>query len=162
MSLFFIMILISTSLKSQTISYPVSANPISVSFDSTLLTVQVSDASANPAITITLPGGVYYIPGSFSFKSGSGTVIESGSLTVPIFTIKNATIPFSFTIERRADCAARTLSLDGSTFKDIVKVDGVTENSPLLNTYSIKYATLTITQPTSLTNIVLESGKRGN
>ena len=137
----------------QTISYPVSANPIAVSFDSTILTVQVAGASANPTITVPLATGVYYIPGSFTFISGGGSVAESGSLTVPVFKLTGATNPFTFTIKRRADCSARTFGLAGGTFKDVVKVDGVTENAPSVNSYSIKYPTLTITQPASLTNV---------
>ena len=85
-----------SSIKSQTISYPVAANPISVSYDSTTLTVQVSGASANPTITITLPTGVFYIPSSFTFTSGSGTVIPSGTTAAPVFTLSGATNPFIF------------------------------------------------------------------
>ena len=143
----------SKGLHSQTISYPVSAKPISVSFDSTILTVQVTGASLNPVVTITLPTGVYYIPGSFVFTNGSGTVAVTGTASVPVFTITGASNPFTFTIKRRADCAARTFALAGGVFKDVVKVDAVTENAPLLNTYSLRYATLTVTQPSSVTNV---------
>ena len=146
-------LLAATGLQSQTIGYPVSAKPISVSFDSTLLTVQVTGASLNPVVTITLPTGVYYIPGSFTFTNGSGTVSQTGTSAVPVFTITGASNPFTFTIKRRADCAARTYALGGGVFKDVVKVDAVTENAPLLNTYSLRYATLTVTQPASATNV---------
>jgi hypothetical protein len=152
-----IILFAATAVQAQTISYPVSARPISVSFDSTVLTVQVMGAAVRPVITITLATGVYYIPGSFTFISGSGTVSETGTASVPVFTITGATNTFTFTIKRRADCLARSFALAGGTFKDIVKVDGVTENAPLLNTYAIKYATLTITQPASITNIQLGS-----
>jgi hypothetical protein len=146
-----------TAIKSQTISYPVAANPISVSYDSTVLTVQVAGATANPKVTITLPAGVFYIPGSFAFTNGSGVVVAGGTTAVPVFSITAATNPFTFTIRRRADCAARTYALGSGTFKDIVKVDAVTENAPLLNTYNVKYPTLTLTQPASITNIALGS-----
>ena len=145
------------AIKSQIISYPVAAKPISVSYDSTILTVQVSGASVNPTLTITLPTGVFYIPGSFTITNGSATMVASGITAAPIFTLSGATNPFTFTIRRRADCAARTYALGSGTFKDIVKVDAVTENAPLLNTYNVKYPTLTITQPSSITNIALGS-----
>ena len=147
----------SIAVKSQIISYPVAAKPISVSYDSTILTVQVTGASVNPTITITLPSGVFYIPGSFILTNGSATTVASGNTATPIFTLSGATNPFTFTIRRRADCASRTYALGGGTFKDIVKVDAVTENAPLLNTYNVKYPTLTITQPTSITNTALGS-----
>ena len=156
-AIFTICLLATPGLQSQTISYPVSAKPISVSFDSTLLTVQVAGASVNPVVTITLPTGVYYIPGSFTFTNGSGTVSQTGTSIVPVFTITGASNPFTFTIKRRADCAARTYALGGGVFKDVVKVDANTENAPLLNTYSLRYATLTVAQPASLTNVQLGS-----
>ena len=153
----FAILITTVSVKSQTISYPVSANAISVCFDSTLLTVQVTGATSNPNITVTLPSGIFYIPGSFNFIAGNGSVSESGTSSVPVFTITGATSSFTFTIKRRADCTARSFALAGGTFKDIVKVDAVVENAPLLNSYNVKYATLTITQPASVTNVVLGS-----
>ncbi len=152
-----ICLLAAARLQSQSISYPVSAKPISVSFDSTLLTVQVAGASSNPVVTITFPTGVYYVPGSFTFTTGSGTASQAGTTSVPVFTITGASNSFTFTIKRRADCAARIYALGGGVFKDVVKVDGVTENAPLLNTYSLRYATLTVAQPASITNVQLGS-----
>lgn len=156
-SLLFHLLIAPAFLKAQTISYPAPASPVSVGYDSTLLTVQVTGASANPTITISLPVGIYYVAGSFRFTSGNATVTESGTLTVPVFKLTGASNPFVFTIKRRADCNARTFGLSGGTFKDVVTVDAVTENTPLLNTYSIKYPTLTITQPASLTNVTVGS-----
>ena len=141
----------------QIISYPVAARPVAVCFDSTILTVQVSAAAAASTVTITLPTGVFYIPGSFTFTSGSGVVVPGGTLVMPVFNITGASSSFIFTIRRRAACAARTFALGGGTFKDIVKVNAVIENAPLLNTYNVKYPTLTITQPASITNIALGS-----
>lgn len=153
------LLLCTIGIKAQSISYPAASENISVCFDSTKLTVAVTGASATVPITIDLPTGVSYIPSSFTFTAGSGTVVEAGTPNVPVFNLTGATSAFTFTIKRRADCSARAFALGGGNFKDEVTVGSVSEIDPATNAYVVKYPSLNITQPASLTNVALGSNQ---
>jgi gliding motility-associated-like protein len=147
-----------------TISYPVPAQKITRSLDSSLLTVEIGFTGSCTAtqVTIALPASVIYIAGSVVKTNGHGpaiTIAESdiSNLSAPIFSLSNVTAPgdITFTIKRQADCGAL---ISG---KDTVKVTGgcgtAIENVAGVNTYSLLTPTLSIVPPATITNAFLNT-----
>jgi hypothetical protein len=134
-----------------TIAYPKVADSITRALDSTLLTVKVAFGAScnNTKLTIKMPLGVEYIPNSVTKIDGdvpSISIVESNvsNKRVPIFNLTgiSAASDITFTVKRKADCAA------GISGKDTILVIGdcgsFLENGNNINTYNILSPALSI------------------
>jgi hypothetical protein len=144
------------------IAYPSSAQSITRSLDSTLLTVQLAFGAACNATTVTVkfPTGVEYIPGSvIKTAGGSITIAESNitDKTKPIFSLNGINSPgdITFTVKRKADCGS------GAGGKDTIAVTGscgtLTEAAPNINSYNLLSPAISITAPVAISNAYIGS-----
>lgn len=166
-----IMVFTQKSVAQTLVGYPTPAQQVEVCNGSSLLTVRLDISIASTTgciVSIDLPDGISYVPSTVVALAGttsSGmTIIENGGTpNIPVFTV-NKSGGFivgnfiTFTIARKADCLSKTRSDAGVVFKDIISttINGTTntENSPTLNAYLIKYATLSFVAPVTQTNAV--------
>lgn len=148
------------------ISYPVGAGSMIVCQTTADLTVRI-DVIANSntnKVTIDLSPGVEYVPGSVSKTGGTSTltIAESNisNLNRPVFAINpNALVPgnwIEFKIKRGASCTTYSWVREGNVPKDTVTIAGsagtVIENSASINQYNVTFPTLTLQQPSTVSN----------
>jgi len=131
-----------------------------------LLQVQLDAAAASTtgaSITVQLPTGIEYVPGSITTVSSTAALTiseDGGTANAPKFKIDQSVIAVAdrivFTLRRSAACAARTFILGGGTFRDSVSatIGGATtsENS---STYQVDYPVFSFIQPATQTNAVV-------
>lgn len=145
-----------------------TANPrsLTVAGESSLLQVQLDVSTSSTAgadVVIQLPTGVEYVSGSVALVSTNAnlTITENGgTANAPQFKIgpNNLTAGnrIVFTIERKANCAARSYILGGGTFKDSVSAtiagNTTTENS---SSYQVVYPVFSLIQPANQSNAVV-------
>jgi Secretion system C-terminal sorting domain len=167
--LFFLLIVIfgGRKLHSQVISYSIPAQSITRGLDTTSLTVRVDFPNCNNStISVVLgatntPGLIQYIPGTVQKIGGTASlsIIESNisNLASPVFSIGNTTAGeyIEFTIKRRAYCGTAVSS------KDNIVVNGTncsfSETDPNVNSYNLLAPSLSITPPSSITNVIVGS-----
>jgi len=139
------------------ISYPKQARSLTTcrGADSLFVRLDATQASTNGLVTINLPPGTTYIPGSVQKISGSIVSISEqniGNLNQPVFGIGTVVLGdfIVFRIAREAaDCAARQFVINGGVMKDSIVVASsagtVREESPTVNSYNLRYASLSLT-----------------
>ncbi len=151
----------------QVITYSTPAQSITRGLDSTLLTVRIDFPNCNNLTIATqlgatnAPGLIQYIPGTVQKIGGTASlsIVESNisNLASPVFSIGNVTAGeyIEFTILRRAYCGTAVSS------KDNIVVSGsncsFSETDPNVNSYNLLAPSLSITQPASLTNVIVGS-----
>jgi hypothetical protein len=145
------------------IAYPSSAQSITRSLDSTLLTVQLAFGAACNATTVTVkfPAGVEYIAGSVAKTAGSSSItITESDITdrrKPIFILTGIITPgdITFTVKRRADCGS------AAGGKDTILVTGscgtLTEAAPNVNSYNLLSPAISINAPSAIANSYINS-----
>ncbi len=150
------------------IKYPTAAQGISVCLNTSLLTVRVdvgAITTSNDTVTINLPPGISYIPGTVTKIGGTDTlgITEAGGTSEsPMFKITPVTLTAGqnivFSLQRQANCFARSYAIEGGIFKDTVTVKGTagtsTENDPSVNAYNVNYPSISITKPFTVNNTV--------
>jgi hypothetical protein len=158
------------------IQYPAAAQGMTTCLNPSLLTVRVDVSVAstgNNVVTITLPPGVTYVPGSVTKTGGTPALTIAdlgGTPSAPTFQLGPNTLAAGnfiiFTIQRQAGCASRTHALGGGTFKDNVSVTGTAgttvENDPALNPYNVNFPSFVLTQPAPVTNAYVGPGHSFN
>ncbi len=153
-----------------TIDYPSPAAGLSVCQDNSELTVEITitnNDADNCNITLELPPGIVYVPGSVATVSSNNglTVFEESiaDLNAPIIRITPPDLiagdMVTFTITRTADCEALLAAQAGTVFKDSVYVNSdlglvVSELDPLINSYDVLFPSMSLLQPPSVTGAV--------
>ncbi|MBP7848732.1 MAG: SprB repeat-containing protein [Lentimicrobiaceae bacterium] len=151
------------------ISYPAAAEGMTICRDTALLHVRI-EVTLNTAfdtVTITLPPGISYVPGSIvtldSNRIGLSMKEAGGTLGVPRFAFNTTNLQTNdfveFTIERQADCDAYVHANTGGVFKDIVRVSGssgsVVDSNVTVNAYNVGYPIISFIQPLALNDVVI-------
>lgn len=143
-----------------TVTYPVQSQDVVACQAGSTLRVRIDfidGAADNPSVTIDLPPGIEYQPGSLSTNGGNLTIAEGNLMNAnqPQFVITPAAINAAdfvdFSISRTGRCDAVSFSDGGGSFKDVVIVNTdagqVVENNPTDNSYSLLAASLSIVYP---------------
>ncbi len=150
------------------IKYPTAAQEITVCLNTSLLTVRVDISvisTSNDTVIINLPPGISYVPGSVIKTGGTdvlGIAEAGGTPEAPKFKISPDTLTagqnITFSLQRKANCLARSNAIDGGVFKDNVTVKGSAgtsrENDPSVNAYNVNYPSISITQPSTVNKTV--------
>ena len=145
-----------------------TGNPrnLTVCNGSSMLQVKLSAAMASTngaTVKIDLPDGVNYVPGTVAVVSSNAglTLVETNitNLNIPEFSIPQANIAIGneivFTIQRTADCVARTRVIAGAIFQDTVSAQiGTTISTRVSGSYTVNYPVLNFSQPATQTNAV--------
>ncbi|MBL7810839.1 MAG: T9SS type A sorting domain-containing protein [Bacteroidetes bacterium] len=139
--------------------YPTAAGDLTRGYGNSALTVQVAwTATCNgDTITIRLPEGITYVPGSVTKTGGTQTIAEAdiSNLRTPRFVVSNitGTGDIIFTILRKAGCGSL------ASGKDSVYVKGscgtAQETSGIVNTYNIFAPSISLTPPAAIGNAVI-------
>lgn len=120
--------------------------------------VVTNNGADNMTVTLGLPPGIFYEPGSISVVATSGglTVAENDitDRSAPVFTISPADLTIGNSVTLQWDrrngmtCDAYDSAIAGGIFKDEIRVTtdlGLTEEvDPVLNTYNLLFASLSL------------------
>ena len=176
--LFFVLAFCSAFAQSFLINFPAfstapTKNPqdITIANGTSKLQVQMvarASSASGATVTIQLAPGIEYITGTatvVSTNAGLTITDNGGTPNAPQFKIADASggiansNTITFTIERKAVCAARSEVLLGTIFKDTVTgtVTGSPASSETSGVYAVKYAVLSFTQPAPLNNAVINT-----
>jgi len=168
---FFFLFLTLTSFVGQAqfiIKYPTTAQEITVCLNASLLTVRVDIGAlttSNDTVIINLPPGISYVPGSVIKTEGTdilGIVEAGGTPEAPMFKISPDTLTagqnITFSLQRNANCLARSNAINGGVFKDNITVRGSAgtsvESDLTVSPYNVKYPSLSFSQPVAVNNSV--------
>ncbi|MFC6098126.1 gliding motility-associated C-terminal domain-containing protein [Flavobacterium qiangtangense] len=172
--LLFFLVSLSVNAQSFLVTFPnhdaaPTQNPrnLTVCEGTSMLKVRLDVAAASTtgaSVTIQLPPGVEYLPGTVTKTNGTPALTiadNGGGANAPNFSIgPNALIPgqfIEFTVTRKATCAARTASIAGTAFSDIVSgtISGNNASMATSSAYQLFYPVFSFTQPATQTNAVV-------
>ncbi|MBL7784098.1 MAG: HYR domain-containing protein [Saprospiraceae bacterium] len=162
-------LLLSTTVQAQfAITYPAAAQNATVCLNSSTLTVRVGvvTTGSSPTVTIDLPPGINYVPGSVTKTAGTiASITESNvsNVNVPVFALSSSTAGefIEFTIQREApNCDAYNYVQSGGTLKDVVSatnsIGTVSESAPGVNTYALIAPAFALTAPAAIANAQID------
>ena len=140
---------------------------LTVCNSSSLLKVRLDVAAASTAgatVTIQLPSGVEYLPGTITKTGGTAALTiadNGGGANAPNFLLGPSALIagqfIEFTIDRKATCASRTAAIAGTSFTDVVTgtIPGQTASTGTSSAYQLFYPVFSLTQPATQTNAVV-------
>ena len=149
-----LMLMQAITLQAQSIEIEVQqVSEVTVQVDTVAFEVSMRNISTNqvtnPAVAITLPNGIAYIPGSFTMKSGHA-VLSSSQTNDQQFTFTAGSLSANdeliFEIKYQAESEAIANQLSGTIFRNEIDVafNGQDESFQT-DAYNILYASLSIT-----------------